>query len=294
MNTNRAGTLALIALLAGCSKCPDGDMAGTSAGCGNPIKTAELHTLSQNPCDNSGLACAGSWPRTPYSVSFGPSLSIKLSISAEAAPDSIRGVLYLFEGDQVPVFDKSPVDSIFLRDTAFQVTSKDMSRLRKRGSGDSSYSIFSAYVRLSFYVNNAKYRQAGLLTGLVFDQNYGGFSYSEGNPLSLPGGSFGFEAEIGKYQGSIAIPDSLLQGDRGLYVYVPGSPFFTPVNQGDRSFLLDSLPLREAYELRFFAMPITNQHGVRVPVFRLEAGSGSDFDRVFGLSEVKKESILLP
>jgi hypothetical protein len=294
MKAHQAGIFAIIfTLWAGCSKCPDGRGAGNSVGCGNPIKTAELQTLSQNTCGSSN-DCAGAWPRTLYRLTFDQSLTINVIPSKERQADSVKGTLYLFEGDQIPVFDNSPVDSVVLRKNGFVLTDKELAHLRKRGGGDSSYSAFSAYVRISNYFHNLDYSQAGLLAGLVFDWNFGSFSYSERNPLAQPDSTPRFGSDIaGLYQGSINIPDTLLNEAGPLYVYVSGSPFFTQVDGSTKKFLLDSLPLGEAYELRFFAMPITDKHGVTAPVFRLETGSGTDSTRVFELRDLN-ESVTLP
>ena len=293
MRPERAGILIIIALWAGCSRCPDGRGAGTSAGCGNPIKTAELQTISQNGCVSSD-DCHGSWPSTIFHVAFGDSLSITLTPSINPSPDSTFGAVYLFEGDQIPVFDKSPVDSLFIQDHRFLLTPKDLAHLRKRGGGDSSYCAFSAYVRLSFYKKNVKYNQAGLLAGLVYDWNFGSFSYSNHNPLGLSASSHHFLWDSGGYyKGVLSIPDSILKVNAPKYVYIPGSPFFTIVNDSNGRFSLSPLPLGEADELRFFAMPITNKHGESVPVYRLESDSGVDSNRVFELRDLK-ESVALP
>jgi hypothetical protein len=147
---------------------------------------------------------------------------------------------------------------------------------------------------LSFYKQNVKYTQGGLLTGLVYDWNFGSFSYSNHNPLALPNSSHSFLWDSGgSYQGTLSIPDSILKAGGPKYVYIPGSPFFTIVNDSSGRFSLRSLPLGEADELRFFAMPITNEHGDTAPVFRLESDSGVDSNRVFGLRDLK-ESVTLP
>lgn len=282
-----------LAVLVGCMSDPKGPSCGNSVGCGNPIKTAELHPLSQNTCGNSD-DCSGAWPPTVYHVIFGESLSISLMRSSNPLPDSSTGMLYLFEGDQIPVFDKSPVDSVRMQDYNFRITQNELTHLRRRGEGDSSYSTFSAYVRLSHFKMNVEYSQAGLLAGLVYDWNFGEFSYSNHNPLALADSSHSFAGDHGGwYKGILSIPDSIQIGAGAWYVYVPGSPFFTIVNGSNRKFSLGPLPIGEAYELRFFAMPITNKHGDTVPVFRLESDSGTDSNRVFQVRDLK-ETITLP
>jgi hypothetical protein len=290
----RFWALVLCALLAGCgNNCPE-DMAGNSASCGNPVKIAGLETVTQNDCNSMEGACGGALPRTPVHIGFGRTLSIRPQVRGETRIDSVRAKLYLYRADQAPDFSPEPLGTFEMRDSAFLLTAGDLESAGLNVSQiDPKLWLFSARIRLTFYRDTVVIVQEKLMAGLAYDAGPGIFRASENNPLADPESTQVIGELIGFYRGVVETPDSLLAGARSAHVYIAGSPYTTLVDLSDKHFILKSLPVGDAFELRFFSVPVSRPAVGKVAVYRLESDSGAGPDRPFRIRD-RGDSLSLP
>jgi hypothetical protein len=269
----------LLAVLSGCLSDPGKDgTCGTSAGCGNPTKLAELH-----PTETTCFAtCGGLEAPTPFSVRFGDSLSIKLDSTRFTGIDSVRTRALLYQGFQVPVFSPAPIDSFQMGGNSLVLHPADLARSRAAiPEADTGTFAFSIRIILSIYSKNLVSTQEGLLAGLGLERDSNRFIHSPGEPFRDSSKAHYLQDTISYYQGMIRNWPSLSKDAESAYVYIPGSPYFDVISMTDGRFLISSLPLGGQFELRFFVVPRVLPGNRKVPSYILKSDPDKSPDRIF-------------
>ncbi|MBW8890525.1 MAG: hypothetical protein JF616_22460 [Fibrobacteres bacterium] len=270
----------------------DHGCAGNSAGCGNPIKIAELQT-SESGCSAN---CGGYFPATALSIKLGDSIRIELDSTYFIDADSVQKKVLLYQGFQVPVFSPDPIDTLPMKGNVLVLHPDDLVRARAATpNADTGTFAFSIRIMLQIYSKDLlePMTQEGLLTGLGLVKDSNQFISSPKNPLQDTVKPFYLQDTVASYQGLIHNWQSLSAGAASAYVYIPGSPYFNVISITDGRFHLGALPYGERFELRFFIIPRVPPGNRKVPSYILTSNPDKSPDRIFDFQKTA-ESLSLP
>jgi len=285
MKANGIGILGftvVATLLAGCFD--DQQCAGTSIGCGNPPKVAELETSEVNACGLSG--CHGAMTPFPYTVTVGQGIVFAFHTTSEIK--SPEFLFRIFAADQIPVAYPAALDSFQSSDSdSFRLLPGDLAAARRAGaemSSDPRLFVFNIQILLRQAIENQVFQEAGLVTGIALDPESGQFITN----WKKPGKKDSLFAPIQRFQGFIA-PDSAfasaLASSVSAHIFVPGSPYAAPIDVVTRQFRMDGLS-QSGYELRMFTLSQNQEIGDRIPVYLVKSDPDSTLSRPFRIEKV--------
>jgi hypothetical protein len=286
MKANGIGILGfavVAALLAGCFD--DQQCAGTSIGCGNPPRVAELETSEVNACGLSG--CLATTTPFPYTVMVGQRIVFTFHRTSEFTSPEIR--FRIFAGNQIPVIHPAPLDSFYAVDSnSFQLLPKDLTAAIRAGAeipaSDPRLFVFNIQILLRQQIGNLVLQETGLVTGIALNLESGQFVTNWKQP-SKKDTLFGPNQ---KFQG-IVKPDTsfepALTGATSAHIFIPGSPYTASVDLDTRQFVMNGLP-QGSFELRMFALSQNQAIGDRVPVYLVMSDPDSTLSRPFRVEGV--------
>lgn len=286
------GLLGFLAFMAGCTG---------SVGCGNPpsyseacpdtLTVADLDPTDVNICQ--GRECGGgAIGPTPYRVTIGKTLSLRLAFQAGADTSAIR--FYMYGAHQIPALQPAPLDSFFLTSgSEFHLNSRDMEKI-VRNVPDEDLFLLNIFIRYVPVPSEPTWVQEGLVAGLGWDVKGGRFIAAAHPSWKKDSGDF-LRFKSSYFQGKVvsnSIEAGLSTASRA-YVYIPGSPYYTTLGLQDSLFRLDEVTDTQ-YELRMVAIPADIPVNSKNPVFLLKSQAGSGIDRPFTIIDTVDSVTISP
>jgi hypothetical protein len=277
------------AVLAGCMLDSKDSTCGNSVQCGNPTKIAALEPTAVN-----GIQGGGIFFPTPYTIRFGESLLVRLDTEFLSQPAVYHGMVYIYQGNQIPVFNSQAADSFPLEGNSVVLHATDLQTL-KQATADTLSPIFpfSLRITLEISVKGVVFNQEGLLAGLGVIWQNGIFVTSDSNPLLDAQKIHHLTDPNGYYEGSIQPWDSHLAPGTSAYVYIPGSPYHEVINVTNGHFKFGALPYDLPFEVRFLIVPGSRPGGGKVPAYILTSDPAPDSLRIFRIQPAQ-DSVVIP
>lgn len=268
--------------LAACEKpCREGseegggsDLAGTSVGCGNPPRVADLHPTDVNGC--LGVDCGHAGRPISFRIALGKSLDLRFEFRPPPVSQQVR--IHVYAADQIPMFRQAPLDSFSLTSgNGLLLKPEDLAKAMREYDPDAPASglfPFNVHIMATEISGGLEYRFEALLAGLGLDIGRGTFISSR-----VPSWGTGSLVNLlpidAVFQGRVAerTLETGLSAASAAYVYIPGSPFAAEIDTRDSTFRMEGLT-EAGYELRMISIPAEpSDHGAAVFLLRADPDS---------------------